>query len=105
MQHGGTAFDEDGRLTPAVDFEYPLDGDRPPSPIQAASDAVHALLFQLVADGRDCEAIGRRALVIAWKAGVLPDVSTQAQLARRMGVTPARASQIAADLTRRQRES
>jgi hypothetical protein len=88
---------------PAVPFSDPFEenhcSDAPPS-----ADAAHALLHLLIGGGRDCRAIGRRALAIAWATGALPEIRTQADLARRLGVTPARASQLVADLTRAHRE-
>lgn len=104
---GTDAFDDHGRLTASTGFVDPF-ADESAEPEDSAEWARRATLNLLLVICNETDndlALGRMVRVLAWHAGVHRSKHTAAALAKEMGISPARVSQILSNLTRFQREN
>ena len=87
------AFDEQHRRIAVV---WPEALDHPDLPDEldirrARQETIVRLLQWLTSDNRRAKGVGQKAIVAAW---LIQPIGTQRDLARRLGVTEARASQL-----------
>lgn len=101
MSPDATTFEPDQRPTAATDFDYPVEDGIDPAPQECEADAVHfnvrllvcRVLDILTSEGASAKVVGKRALALQYALNA-SSFRNQKELARQMGVTPARASQI-----------
>jgi DNA-directed RNA polymerase specialized sigma24 family protein len=103
MTPGATAFDDHGKPVQAVGFVYPADEPEPepPDAVDGAAAArtafdrrrAAAAIIEILIAGTTMKQAGQRAFVLAYVLKLCP-CRTQKELAKRLGVTPGRVSQI-----------
>jgi len=93
----GAGFGEDGERIATSDFVYPSDGQEREPGRDEFAEKLGAFLSWLT-EGGTVEAAGRKALLLAHLCGKA-DAKSDREFAKRVGVTPARVSQLRREIT------
>jgi hypothetical protein len=87
-------FDDGGQPTAVTWPEYSTDDPEADDDQARLRREIVTRLLVFLATSGTASAIGRKCVLYSWLAGLLPDVRTQADLARHMELTPGRVSQL-----------